>query len=337
MKIKFIGAAREVTGSKHLITTDTGKKILLDCGMFQGKGLETDSMNRNLMFDPAKIDHVILTHAHIDPYALFSEELPRRVRAAGWQWLETEPFVTRSSDPVARTLEEALAITPRPVDDPALDAVRGLRVYRRVCERLETDRLWFRTPDFQGTLNTAGLVLDQQELLIAMHTEPELVHAFLDRVCAFLIDYGRYLVRETGGKVCGNIWPYTFLPADLGLSFTEDLMPLLSVELYQEFGLPYVARLRDAFGGVHIHCCGDWGRHAPSFPAAGLAPRAVEFHDPFTTIDELAPLAENTVFATYLIADRQDRYRDAFDYYRRLLAETPYRYWFPLTGESAEV
>ncbi|MGD0754245.1 MAG: MBL fold metallo-hydrolase [Bacteroidales bacterium] len=66
MKIKFIGAAREVTGSKHLITTASGKKILLDCGMFQGKGLETDSMNRDLMFDPSGIDHIILTHAHID-------------------------------------------------------------------------------------------------------------------------------------------------------------------------------------------------------------------------------------------------------------------------------
>jgi metallo-beta-lactamase family protein len=66
MKIKFIGAAREVTGSKHLITTNSGKKILLDCGMFQGKGLETDGMNRDLMFDPSKIDHIILTHAHID-------------------------------------------------------------------------------------------------------------------------------------------------------------------------------------------------------------------------------------------------------------------------------
>ncbi|HZY26468.1 MAG TPA: MBL fold metallo-hydrolase, partial [Bacteroidales bacterium] len=74
MKIKFIGAAREVTGSKHLITTESGKKILLDCGMFQGKGLETDSMNRDLMFDPSQVDHIILTHAHIDhsgliPYA----------------------------------------------------------------------------------------------------------------------------------------------------------------------------------------------------------------------------------------------------------------------------
>lgn len=66
MKIQFIGAAREVTGSKHLITLDNGKKILLDCGMFQGKGQETDHMNRNLGFDPREIDHIILTHAHID-------------------------------------------------------------------------------------------------------------------------------------------------------------------------------------------------------------------------------------------------------------------------------
>ena len=66
MKLQFLGAAREVTGSKILITTDNGKRILLDCGMFQGKGLETDSMNRNLGFDPVKLDHIILTHAHID-------------------------------------------------------------------------------------------------------------------------------------------------------------------------------------------------------------------------------------------------------------------------------
>jgi metallo-beta-lactamase family protein len=66
MKIEFIGAAREVTGSKHLITTNLGKRILLDCGMYQGKGMETDSMNRKLGFDAQSVDYVILTHAHID-------------------------------------------------------------------------------------------------------------------------------------------------------------------------------------------------------------------------------------------------------------------------------
>lgn len=66
MKLEFIGAAQEVTGSKTLLTTDKGKTILLDCGMYQGKGLETDALNRITGIDPAKLDHIILSHAHID-------------------------------------------------------------------------------------------------------------------------------------------------------------------------------------------------------------------------------------------------------------------------------
>ncbi len=66
MKIAFHGAARTVTGSKHLLTLSNGKKLLLDCGMFQGMGAETDSLNRVFGFDPASIDYMILSHAHVD-------------------------------------------------------------------------------------------------------------------------------------------------------------------------------------------------------------------------------------------------------------------------------
>ena len=66
MKISFHGAARTVTGSKHLITLTNGKKYLLDCGMFQGLGKDTDMYNRNFGFEPSEITHMILSHAHID-------------------------------------------------------------------------------------------------------------------------------------------------------------------------------------------------------------------------------------------------------------------------------
>jgi metallo-beta-lactamase family protein len=66
MKIAFHGAARTVTGSKHLLTLKTGKKILLDCGMFQGMGKDTDAMNRKFGFNPEEVDVMILSHAHID-------------------------------------------------------------------------------------------------------------------------------------------------------------------------------------------------------------------------------------------------------------------------------
>lgn len=66
MNIKFCGAARYVTGSSHLITLDNGYKILLDCGLFQGRGKHLWDWNNEWLFDPAEIDCLVLSHAHID-------------------------------------------------------------------------------------------------------------------------------------------------------------------------------------------------------------------------------------------------------------------------------
>jgi len=65
MKITFLGAAKEVTGSRHLIEVN-GKRILLDCGLFQGRRKEAEEKNREMHMDASKIDAVILSHAHID-------------------------------------------------------------------------------------------------------------------------------------------------------------------------------------------------------------------------------------------------------------------------------
>ncbi len=65
MKITFWGATREVTGSKHLLEAG-GKKILLDCGFFQGRRQEAEEKNRNLPFEGSEIDMVILSHSHMD-------------------------------------------------------------------------------------------------------------------------------------------------------------------------------------------------------------------------------------------------------------------------------
>jgi len=75
MKIRFHGAAQTVTGSQHLLEVN-GSRILLDCGLFQGRRSETYERNRNHPFDPVKIDAVILSHAHID----HSGNLPHLVK-----------------------------------------------------------------------------------------------------------------------------------------------------------------------------------------------------------------------------------------------------------------
>ncbi|QDT65794.1 MBL fold metallo-hydrolase RNA specificity domain-containing protein [Calycomorphotria hydatis] len=65
MKLTFLGAAGEVTGSQHLIETDE-LRVLLDCGLFQGRRAEADQKNRQFQCDPRTLDAVFLSHAHID-------------------------------------------------------------------------------------------------------------------------------------------------------------------------------------------------------------------------------------------------------------------------------
>jgi metallo-beta-lactamase family protein len=66
MKVKFCGAAQTVTGSSHLITTDSGINILLDCGLYQGNDADFDDFNHEWVFNPEEIDVLVLSHSHID-------------------------------------------------------------------------------------------------------------------------------------------------------------------------------------------------------------------------------------------------------------------------------
>src|SRR5512139_365351 len=65
MRITFHGAAQTVTGSQHLLEIN-GHRLLLDCGLYQGKRAESYERNLKFSFDPRKVDAVLLSHAHID-------------------------------------------------------------------------------------------------------------------------------------------------------------------------------------------------------------------------------------------------------------------------------
>ncbi len=91
MRIKFCGAAREVTGSAHLITLESGYTILLDCGLYQGSSKKMEQFNSQWFFDPKLIDCVVLSHAHID----HTGRLPKLVRD-GYQGEIYSTHATRS-------------------------------------------------------------------------------------------------------------------------------------------------------------------------------------------------------------------------------------------------
>jgi metallo-beta-lactamase family protein len=76
LKIHFHGAARTVTGSQYLLEINNSR-LLLECGLFQGRRSETYEKNRRFEFDPSEVDAVILSHAHID----HSGNLPNLVKS----------------------------------------------------------------------------------------------------------------------------------------------------------------------------------------------------------------------------------------------------------------
>jgi len=75
MRLQFNGAARTVTGSQYLLEAN-GHRLLLECGLFQGKRLDTYQRNQSFSFNPAKIDALVLSHAHLD----HSGNLPNLVK-----------------------------------------------------------------------------------------------------------------------------------------------------------------------------------------------------------------------------------------------------------------
>lgn len=97
MKLSFFGAARSVTGSRHLLEVP-GFRLLLDCGLFQGRRDETARKNRDLGFAPKSIGAVLLSHAHIDHSGILPV-LPR-------QGFSGKVYLTRASADLAEIMLE---------------------------------------------------------------------------------------------------------------------------------------------------------------------------------------------------------------------------------------
>ncbi len=76
MEIQFLGAVRNVTGSMHMLSVN-GSRVLLECGLYQGRRRVSFERNRNLPFDGRKVDAMVLSHAHID----HSGNIPNLVRS----------------------------------------------------------------------------------------------------------------------------------------------------------------------------------------------------------------------------------------------------------------
>jgi hypothetical protein len=240
-------------------------------------------------------------------------------------------------EPAAATVEEAIAINPLPVDHPEMDAAKALRWYNRICKNLDTKNLWCRFPDGQGVLNTIGSIVNQEDLFVKMYTEPQLVHSLVDKVTDFTVKYYRYYYDHIE-KVIGSIWPYCYFPREFGTTITEDMMPLLPVDLYKEYAIPTLKRMNKEFGSLMIHCCGEWAQHVPTYLEAGIDVTAMEFHYPFTKIEQLEALWDKVIFIPFILIEKQTDFKNYGEYYEYLMKNfgDKVRFWFSFYEDSPD-
>lgn len=242
-------------------------------------------------------------------------------------------------EPVIHGTDELESLEPGQTFEES-DFQRAIDNYREVCHRLGTGEVFVRTPDFQGPMNTLALIMDQTELLCGLYESPDTIRHALEKITDVLITTLHRFRREIGAeKVIGNIWPYVALPDGRGVAITQDMMPLLSPELYADFELPLLKRISDEFGGVWIHCCGRYAQHLTNLRESGVNILGLEFHHPFTPFEDIHRVfGDDIAYLPYLFADCKDFDND-LDFAKHLLARATdeTRFWFIRTTDANDI
>ena len=197
--------------------------------------------------------------------------------------------------------------------------------YSRVFLEKTGGRMPIRLGDIQGPIDNAALIFGHTHFLEALITAPGEVHALLDMITDLMIEFAaaqRDIVRAAGAEfVPSSFQPW--LPDGRGISVANDVGVMLSPALHDEFSVPYLNRLSDAFGGVYIHSCGDWTHLFPSLEnVRGL--RGLEFgasEAPYGKV--LARFGGRTVLACRVGLHRDIRFEGMADYVRKIVAAAP--------------
>ena len=193
-----------------------------------------------------------------------------------------------SVKPLSLTDPAEVRSLPRP-KIPSGEMGRVLAVTRHFMERT-AGRLPIRLTDIQGPLDSAALIMGHTEFFTALKTHPWEVHHLLQMVTDFTIAAARTqrdVVRGAGVEFVPSLFQ-PWMPDGFGISVSNDACVMISADEHDEFSVPYLDQVSNAFGGLFIHSCGNWLHQLPSLARVrGL--RGLEFGASETPF---APVAE---------------------------------------------
>ncbi|GEM_PF-521920 len=184
-------------------------------------------------------------------------------------------------------------------------------------------RMPIRLTDIQGPLDSACLIVGHTEFLTGIRTCPAEVHRLLDMITDFTIACvrtQREVVLSCGGEFVPSLFQ-PWMPDGFGISVSNDACVMISAEDHDEFCLPYLNRISDAFGGLYVHSCGHWLHQIPSLEKVRNL-RGLEFGASETPFRPVADrFGGRVVLACRVGLHRDIKFAGMADYVQHILRE----------------
>ena len=217
-------------------------------------------------------------------------------------------------EPIIYNIDDIKKIVLQPSN--SLDVNKAYKLWDSVSKKLNTKNLTSSFIDIQGPLNTAALIWEQTDFMMAMYDHPKKVHQVLEIITYKLIDIVKEMISSKM-NVEAPLWPYIWLPQDIGVGITEDYMPLLSPELYKEFGIPYLKLFAKHFEGIFIHCCGQFNWHIDNLAKSGINIIGMEYVHPNIDVKKLFnAFGSSAVFVPNIMDNSIDQFGSMAKYYK---------------------
>lgn len=164
------------------------------------------------------------------------------------------------SEPCIHSAEDALRMKPAELE--AGDLKRALEKTEYFLGKTKGEYP-ISVMDMQGPFDTAALLWDKEDFLMALYDEPEAVHHVMDLVTDNFIAFGQKMKQMIPDFVpmhTPNLWA----PSDYGMSVSEDSIVMINAQMFDEYVFPYLERISRAFNGLTLHSCGNWKQHMRS-------------------------------------------------------------------------
>jgi hypothetical protein len=218
-------------------------------------------------------------------------------------------------------LEDPMKVYDLPRPGPRSGELGRILDYTRFFIERTGGRLPVRMADVQGPLDNASLIFGHTRFLEALIRNPREVHYLLqavtDVIIAFVQEQRRIVVSRGAEFVPSDFQPW--IPDGLGLAVANDTGVLVSLRIHDEFSVPYLNQIAEAFGGVYLHSCGNWSHLFPSLEKIrGL--RGLEFgvsETPFGPVAER--FGGKAVLACRVGLHRDIKFSGMADYVRKIL------------------